>query len=53
MWEKRFVQYTLQANAEIVPQIKPLPLPATSLPIHYSLIILPFDTVYAELATTL
>jgi hypothetical protein len=47
MWEKLFVQYTLQANAETVP------LPITSLPIHYSLIILPFDTVYAELATTL
>jgi hypothetical protein len=53
MWEKLFVQYTLQANAETIPQIRPRPLPTTSLPIHYSLIILPFDTVYAELATML
>ena len=53
VWEKLLVQYTLQANAETVPQIRPRSIPTTSLPFHYSLIILPFDTVYAELATTL
>jgi hypothetical protein len=53
VWENILVPYTLQANAETVPQIGPRTLPVTSLPIHYSLTILPFDTVYAELATTL
>jgi hypothetical protein len=33
---------TLQANAAIVPQIKLLPLPSTSISIYYSLIIRPF-----------
>jgi hypothetical protein len=29
---------SLQANARIVPQIKPWPLPSTAFPVHYSLI---------------
>jgi hypothetical protein len=29
----------LQASPDIVPQVKPLPLPSTTFPIHYSLII--------------
>jgi len=53
VWEKLLLQYKPQANAETVPQIRPRSLPTTSLPIHYSLIILPFDSVYSELATTL
>jgi hypothetical protein len=37
---------SLQANAGTVPSTGPRPIPSTSFPIHYSLIILPFDAIY-------
>jgi hypothetical protein len=42
---------SLRANAGIVTEIMPRPLPASSFPIHYSLIILIVDAVYSELLT--
>jgi hypothetical protein len=42
---------SLQANAGIVPQIRPLPLPFMSFPIHYPLTILSFDAVWSEMLT--
>jgi hypothetical protein len=44
---------SLQADARIVPQIRQLSLPSTFFPIHYSLIILPFDAIQLELLTAL
>jgi hypothetical protein len=38
-----------QANSGIIPQIKPLPLLPTTVPIHYSIVILAFDIIYSEL----
>jgi hypothetical protein len=39
---------SLQANAGMVPQVRPWPLSSISFPIHCSLIILPLNTVYPE-----
>jgi hypothetical protein len=38
-------EQSLQADDVIVPQIRSLSLPSTSLPIHYSLITLPFYSI--------
>jgi hypothetical protein len=40
---------SLQANALIVPYTRPRPLPSTSFPIYYSLIILSLGAVWSEL----
>jgi hypothetical protein len=37
--------WPIQRNLKIVPQMKPWPFPSTSFPLHYSLIILPFDAI--------
>ena len=44
---------SLQANAEVVPEDEPWPLPSISLSIHYSLVIKPFNDIESELLTTL
>jgi hypothetical protein len=41
----RGISQFIYANAGIVHHIMPLPFPSKSFPIHYSLTILPFDTV--------
>jgi hypothetical protein len=44
---------SLQANAGIVPDIRPPPLPSKSFPIHHSLITISFDAIifFAEKAS--
>jgi hypothetical protein len=39
---------SFQANARIVPEMRPRPLPSISFPIHYSLIILSFEILSAS-----
>jgi hypothetical protein len=47
-----FIQ-SFQVNTDIFPQIRLGPLLSTFLPVHYSLIILPFNAVLSELAASL
>jgi len=35
-WNTKYFPHFLQANAEVIRQIKPRPLPFTALSIHYS-----------------
>jgi hypothetical protein len=44
---------SLQANAEVVPEDKPWPLPSISLSIHYSPVIKSFNAIESELLTAL
>jgi hypothetical protein len=45
-WGYSCFRQSLQANARMVPKIRPWPLPSTSIPIHYSHII-PHSTLYS------
>jgi hypothetical protein len=44
---------SLYTNAETVPEIRPLSFYSMSFPIHYSLIILPFDALQTRTLTPL
>ena len=44
---------SLQANAEVVPEDRPWPLPSISLSIYYSLVIKSFIAIKSELLTAL
>jgi hypothetical protein len=48
-WRFRFLPGGFfQANAGVVPQVKPLPLPSTSFPFNYSLTLQTFEVLFAD-----
>jgi hypothetical protein len=44
-WSFRCFPQSLREDAGIVPQIRPLPIPFTSFPIYYSLVVLSISAV--------
>jgi hypothetical protein len=44
-----WLSLVLPGKIEIIPEIRLRPFPSTYIPVHYSLIIPPFDAIYSEL----